>query len=208
MREKITYEDTIYLRDKIKSSINIKDVMMDHGVNLTDHSSGLKGTACCPFHNENNPSFSVDYVKGVYYCFSCHEKGDIFSFVENQNEDIINWYDAVEFLCKRYGIDFPAEGDLGINEIIEKCKALKDHETNVNLLKHRELFDRFLLEVSQKIKFYLSIRNADISYVENKIFPLLRIIDDLINKDEFNVTTLENMSSKFDEEIRKIRKKK
>lgn len=207
MKEKISYEDTLYLKDKIKSSISIKNVMLDYGVNLIDHSSGLKGTACCPFHDDNNPSFSVDYVKGVYYCFSCHEKGDIFKFIESKNENVNNWYDAVEFLCKSYGIDFPTEGKFGINEIIEKDKSLRLHEINVNLAKHRECFDRILLEVSQKIKFYLSIKNSNVEYVKNRIFPILREIDNLIDNDEFNITILENMSFKFDEKIRKIRAK-
>jgi len=35
----------------------------------------------CPFHKEKTSSFSVNATHGYYYCFGCHEKGDVFNFV-------------------------------------------------------------------------------------------------------------------------------
>ena len=37
--------------------------------------------ACCPFHDEKNPSFSVHKVSGSFVCFACGEKGDVIAFV-------------------------------------------------------------------------------------------------------------------------------
>ena len=38
--------------------------------------------ACCPFHEEKTPSFSVSPDKEFFYCFGCHAGGDVFQFVQ------------------------------------------------------------------------------------------------------------------------------
>src|SRR6201986_2601581 len=38
-------------------------------------------TGLCPFHKEKSGSFSVNATHGYFYCFGCHEKGDVFTFV-------------------------------------------------------------------------------------------------------------------------------
>src|ERR1700735_4230615 len=38
-------------------------------------------TGLCPFHKEKTGSFSVNAIHGYFYCFGCHEKGDVFTFV-------------------------------------------------------------------------------------------------------------------------------
>ena len=38
-------------------------------------------TGLCPFHKEKTGSFSVNANHGYFYCFGCHEKGDVFTFV-------------------------------------------------------------------------------------------------------------------------------
>lgn len=43
---------------------------------------GSKAVCCCPFHNERTASFTVDNVKGMWYCHGCHEGGNVFQFVE------------------------------------------------------------------------------------------------------------------------------
>lgn len=43
---------------------------------------GTKAVCCCPFHSERTGSFHVDGNKGMWYCFGCHEGGNIFQFVE------------------------------------------------------------------------------------------------------------------------------
>jgi DNA primase len=59
----------------------------------------------CPFHEEKTPSFSVDAEKGLYYCFGCHQGGDVFKFVMQQ--DNLNFPEAVERLARRYGVQLP-----------------------------------------------------------------------------------------------------
>ena len=43
---------------------------------------GRRFWACCPFHNEKTPSFSINNDDGIYHCFGCKESGDVIKFVE------------------------------------------------------------------------------------------------------------------------------
>ncbi len=64
--------------------------------------SGARYVGRCPFHDERTPSFSVDPVKKVYFCFGCQRGGDHIKFVrETENLDFAA---AVETLADRYGV--------------------------------------------------------------------------------------------------------
>ncbi len=61
----------------------------------------------CPFHEERTPSFTVNPVKGLYYCFGCHKGGDLIDFVrETQGVDFVG---AIEWLGERFGIPLEYE---------------------------------------------------------------------------------------------------
>ena len=62
--------------------------------------------APCPFHQEKTASFHVDDRKGYYYCFGCHAKGDLFSFV--QETENVGFMEAVEILAREAGMQMPA----------------------------------------------------------------------------------------------------
>lgn len=62
--------------------------------------------APCPFHQEKTASFHVDDRKGFYYCFGCHAKGDLFSFV--QETENVSFMEAVEILARDAGMPMPA----------------------------------------------------------------------------------------------------
>ncbi len=62
--------------------------------------------APCPFHQEKSASFHVDDRKGFYYCFGCHAKGDLFSFV--QETENVSFMEAVEILAREAGMQVPA----------------------------------------------------------------------------------------------------
>ncbi|MDA9865101.1 DNA primase [bacterium] len=62
--------------------------------------------ASCPFHQEKSASFHVDDRKGFYYCFGCHAKGDLFSFV--QETENLGFMEAVEVLAREAGMQMPA----------------------------------------------------------------------------------------------------
>ncbi len=64
--------------------------------------SGSRYTGRCPFHEERTPSFSVNPVEKLYYCFGCGKGGDLISFVrETENLDFVG---AVEWLAERFRV--------------------------------------------------------------------------------------------------------
>ena len=65
----------------------------------------LKGL--CPFHEEKTPSFNVTPSRGLYFCFSCQEGGDVISFIEKIEN--LAFADAVERLAARAGIELRYE---------------------------------------------------------------------------------------------------
>ena len=61
--------------------------------------------ACCPFHNEKTPSFSINNEEGFYHCFGCKESGDVIKFVEKMEN--VDFLDAVKILADRVGMEIP-----------------------------------------------------------------------------------------------------
>lgn len=71
--------------------------------------------ACCPFHHEKTPSFSVSEDEGVFYCFGCKESGDVISFV--QKYESCDFTEAISLLAKNANMQLPEfKGDSGAVE--------------------------------------------------------------------------------------------
>ena len=69
--------------------------------------SGSRFTGRCPFHEERTPSFSVNPVEKLYYCFGCGKGGDLISFVrETENLDFVG---AIEWLGERFRVPLEYE---------------------------------------------------------------------------------------------------
>ncbi len=77
---------------------------------------GSKYWACCPFHNEKTPSFTVSEDDGFFYCFGCKESGDVISFV--QKYESCDFPQAVEILAKQANMEIPEFR--GEKEVVEK----------------------------------------------------------------------------------------
>ncbi|WP_394560431.1 DNA primase [Aquipseudomonas alcaligenes] len=69
--------------------------------------AGKNYSACCPFHKEKTPSFSVSPDKQFYYCFGCGAGGNALGFI--MDHDSLDFPQAVEDLAKRAGMDIPRE---------------------------------------------------------------------------------------------------
>jgi DNA primase len=69
--------------------------------------AGREYKACCPFHNEKTPSFTVSQVKQFYHCFGCGEHGTAISFLMNYEH--MEFVEAVEELAHRAGLEVPHE---------------------------------------------------------------------------------------------------
>lgn len=86
--------------DQIKSKIDIVTLISTY-IKLEKAGTNFKGR--CPFHNEKTPSFFVSPDRGNYYCFGCHAKGDIFTFV--QEFEGLDFVGSLKVLADRAGVE-------------------------------------------------------------------------------------------------------
>jgi len=93
---------------------------------------GTRWQGLCPFHDENTPSFSVNYELGVYYCFGCRASGDAITFVREKEN--LDFAEAVEHLAARANISL----------------RYTDQNENENRGRRRELLDL----VGKAVDFY------------------------------------------------------
>ena len=119
--------------NRILDAAQIVDVVGDF---VTLKKRGANHIACCPFHNEKTPSFSVSASKGIYKCFGCGKSGTAVGFVmEHEN---MSYTEALKYLAKKYHI-----------EVVEKEETAEDiaqRQRNESLLLVSEYAGRFFQE--------------------------------------------------------------
>jgi DNA primase len=98
---RIRDEDIALVRERSAVDEVIGDYLQLRG----SGGGSLKGL--CPFHDEKTPSFNVTPSRGLWYCFSCTEGGDVIKFV--QRIDNLSFTEAVERLAARAGIELRYE---------------------------------------------------------------------------------------------------
>jgi DNA primase len=87
-------------------------------------------TGLCPFHKEKSPSFNVHAVRQYYYCFGCHETGDVFKFVEKIEK--VGFQESVRIVAQKFGIPLPKREFSSPEEAAEarqRTRLLELHET-------------------------------------------------------------------------------
>jgi DNA primase len=87
-------------KDRVRDAVDFQGLVAER----TDlRRVGTQLVGLCPFHDERSPSFSIDPVKKVYYCFGCGERGDVFSYV--QKTQGLDFVQALEFLADRAHVE-------------------------------------------------------------------------------------------------------
>ena len=90
--------------DAVKAAIDMVDLVSAY---TPLRRVGARYSARCPFHDERTPSFSVNAVDKLYYCFGCGAKGDAITFVrEKENLDFSG---AIEWLADRFRVSLEYE---------------------------------------------------------------------------------------------------
>ncbi|MFV2003673.1 MAG: DNA primase [Gammaproteobacteria bacterium] len=98
---------------------------------------GKEYSACCPFHNEKTPSFTVSEAKQFYYCFGCHAKGNVIGFLMDYEH--LSYIDAIETLAADAHLDVPHEDSGFINKNTEDKQPLYDILKQASELFQKEL---------------------------------------------------------------------
>ena len=93
-----------YFIDELVARADIVELIGSR-VPLKKHGKEFK--ACCPFHGEKTPSFTVVPDKGFYHCFGCGAHGTALGFL--MEHDHLGFVEAVEDLAARVGLDVPHE---------------------------------------------------------------------------------------------------
>ena len=157
--------------DQIKSKIDIVSLVSSY-IKLEKAGTNFKGR--CPFHNEKTPSFFVSPDRGSYYCFGCHAKGDIFTFVEEfEGLDFIG---SLKVLADKAGVELDQyrTGEKSEREtlfsVLEKAtffyeQKLSQNNEALNYLKGRGITDE-------------TIKDFRIGYAPNDWRELLNFLKD------------------------------
>ena len=106
--------------DELRSRITLS-ALIGRTVKVTK--AGREYKACCPFHNEKTPSFTINDEKGFYHCFGCSAHGDAIRWMTDRRG--LSFMDAIKELAAEAGMDVPAP-DPKAAQRAEKANNLYD----------------------------------------------------------------------------------
>ena len=150
-------QDTV---NRILDTAQIVDVVGDF---VTLKKRGANYTACCPFHNEKTPSFSVSPSKGIYKCFGCGKSGTAVGFV--MEHESLSYVEALKYLAKKYHI-----------EVVEKEESAED-------IAHRQKNESLLLVSEYAGKFFQeSLQTQEGQVIALQYFHSRGLSDETIRK--------------------------
>ena len=162
--------------DELREKVSIVDVV---GAKVKLVRKGREYQACCPFHNEKTPSFTVNESKGFYHCFGCGAHGDIIKFEMEANN--LSFMEAVEKLAAKAGLQVPRDSYVKPEEMekrnslydimelackfFEKSLRMPDGQRALDYLSHRGFGD----DIIQKFRLgYAPNNNGLKTYLSSK----------------------------------------
>ncbi|MFT7556059.1 MAG: DNA primase [Planctomycetota bacterium] len=137
-------------RSFIDDLLNRVDIVEVIDVRVPLKKKGREYWACCPFHGEKSPSFSVSPGKQFYHCFGCQKSGNALGFL--MDYDHMEFIEAIESLAQSMGIEVPYEqgsappqasrGSDSMYDVMEQSSSffqqqLKQHPVAIEYLKNR-----------------------------------------------------------------------
>jgi DNA primase len=141
--------------DELLSRVDIVEVIESR---VPLKRAGRDHKACCPFHDERSPSFTVSSSKQFYHCFGCGVHGSAIKFL--MDYDRMEFVDAVEDLAGRVGLKVPYEGGSGPRQ------TTGEGDEMYALLESAASFFQRQLPSSEKSQAYIKKRGLDHSIVQ------------------------------------------
>ena len=94
-------------RDRVRDAVDMIAVVSERTELRRSGTSEYVGR--CPFHDERTPSFGVNPIEKVYYCFGCQASGDVFKFV--METEGLDFPGALQTLADRFGVELQTEDE-------------------------------------------------------------------------------------------------
>jgi DNA primase len=107
--------------------------------------AGKNYQACCPFHTEKSPSFTVSQDKQFYHCFGCGAHGNAISFIMEYER--LEFIDAIEELAGLHNLEVPREKNFSPAEQKKHLQAAKQKQDDYQLLEQISRFYQQQLKV-------------------------------------------------------------
>jgi len=133
--------------DELIARADIVEVL-GHRIQLKK--AGREFKACCPFHGEKTPSFTVSPAKGFYHCFGCGAHGTVIGFL--MEHDHLTFVEAVESVAGMLGIEVPRD---------ENQRPARKFDELFELMRKIELDFQEQLKTHQPAVDYLKARGID-----------------------------------------------
>jgi len=112
-----------YFIDDLKDRADLVRIIEPYARDLKK--KGANWMACCPFHQEKTPSFSVNPQKGFYKCFGCGKGGNAYTFLMEMEG--LNFPEAIQRVAEMAGVPLPEPIDDGQYQQNKKRKEEKKH---------------------------------------------------------------------------------
>lgn len=136
--------------ERVREAADIVQIISEH-VNLKRTGADFRGP--CPFHQGTHRNFSVSPKKQIYYCFVCHEGGDVFTFLQKRLG--MEWPAAVRYVAERVGIE--------VREVETRAQEKDEREPFWELNAAAASFFRQMLwddDVGKPARDYLALRRV------------------------------------------------
>ena len=133
----------------IQELLNRIDIVDVIDKRITLKKAGANYSACCPFHQEKTPSFTVSPSKQFYHCFGCGEHGSAISFLIEYEG--LTFIDAINELAKSIGLKVP-------NDTPQKIEKSNEFLYLEEVIKTASIFYQKKLRESPKAISYLKSR--------------------------------------------------
>lgn len=143
-----------FVTDELFNEICMSNDIIDYAsAHMTIKKSGRAYMACCPFHNEKTPSFSIDRDRQLFHCFGCGASGNFVQLV--MRLEGLDYRDALKQLAERANISIPENGRMESGAISKK----KDAITEMNKIAARFFYDSLIdMKTGREARAYFAAR--------------------------------------------------
>ncbi len=169
-----------FVSDELFNEICMQNDIIDYASSfMTIKKNGKAYMACCPFHNEKTPSFSIDRDKQLFHCFGCGASGNFVQLV--MRLEGLDYRDAMKQLADRVNITIPENGVRESSAIVKKKEAIEE----MNKLAARFFYDSLAdPDIGREARGYFAARKLSketiirfgLGYAPNSTDALLKVL--------------------------------